>query len=293
MRTPDEMFALFNKIAREDDRIRVMTLEGSRVNPNVKPDLWQDYDITFLVTEMESYLQSDEWLKVFEEEDKPETKRIFMQKPEAMDLFPVDIPNGWFSYLMLFEDGVKIDLTLIPVEDVENYLQQDPLIRVLLDKDGSVKDVPEPTDELFWIQKPSAAFVKDCANEFLMVSTYVAKGLLRGELLFAQNIFEEVFRVELHRMLGYLAGVRRGFPINTGKRNKWLPQFLTEEERQLMCTTLRLDSLENIWCALYAAMDLFKKAMQEICSALAYPYPYDVDAMRNYIEKLIKMADRS
>lgn len=42
-----------------------MTLEGTRVNSNVVPDIWQDYDITFLVTDVDGFKQSDEWLKVF------------------------------------------------------------------------------------------------------------------------------------------------------------------------------------------------------------------------------------
>ena len=47
MRTVREMFALFERVARSDERIRALTLEGSRVNPSVTPDVWQDYDITF------------------------------------------------------------------------------------------------------------------------------------------------------------------------------------------------------------------------------------------------------
>ena len=129
MRSAKEIFTLFDNIAKADERIRVMTLEGSRVNPNVKPDQWQDYDITFLVTDVNSYLDSDDWLSAFGD-------LLFMQKPEAMDLFPADMPTGWFSYLMLFSDGVKIDLTLVPLESKEEYFKQDPLIRILMDKDG-------------------------------------------------------------------------------------------------------------------------------------------------------------
>ena len=65
MRTVREMFALFERVARSDERIRALTLEGSRVNPSVTPDVWQDYDITFLVTEVESFLRCDAWLEVF------------------------------------------------------------------------------------------------------------------------------------------------------------------------------------------------------------------------------------
>lgn len=142
MRTSAEMFTLFEKITHSSDKIRVMTLEGSRVNSNVVPDIWQDYDITFLVTDVDGFKQSDEWLKVFGD-------IVFMQKPEAMDLFSPDLFEGWYSYLMLFSDGIKIDLTLVPITDIDRYFKQDPLIKVLIDKDGICPQSLYPSDETF------------------------------------------------------------------------------------------------------------------------------------------------
>ena len=262
MRSPAEMFALFEEIACADERIRAMTLEGSRANPNATPDAWQDYDVTFLVADVEGFTCSDEWLGRFGD-------IVLMQKPEAMELFPPDFPAGWFSYLMLFSDGVKIDLTLVPREDGEAYFAQDPLIRVLLDKDGLCPDALRPSDERFWVQRPPSAHVRDCANEFYLSCTYVARGLLRDELLCANWTFEQIVRVELLRMLGYVAGVRNGFPLNAGKHDKLLPRLLEPAERELLLGTYRLDSVDAVWKALRAAMDLFEASMAEACEALA------------------------
>lgn len=228
---------------------------------------------------MGSFTGSDEWLAAFGE-------LLLLQKPEAMELFPPDFPEGWFSYLMLFSDGVKIDLTLVPVADIEHYFAQDPLIRVLLDKDNICPELPPSSDEPFWIQEPSAAFVNDCANEFSFACTYAAKGLLRDELLFASWIFEQVMRTELLRMLGYLAGARNGFPLNTGKHDKFLPRLLSAPERDALSVTYRLDSVDAAWEALYTAMALFEEAMAEVCVRLAYPCPDYVTRIRPYIEKM-------
>ena len=67
--------------AQADERIRMVTLEGSRTNVNIPPDDFQDYDITFFVTDMESFTKDDKWLDRF-------GKRLIMQKPEDMELFP-------------------------------------------------------------------------------------------------------------------------------------------------------------------------------------------------------------
>lgn len=279
MRTESTMFELFNRMALDDDRIRAMTLEGSRVNPSVKPDVWQDYDIAFLVTDKDSFMKSDDWLYEFGE-------LVFLQKPEAMHLFPPDFPDGWFSYLMLFSDGVKIDLTLVPVDDAETYFRSDPLIKVLIDKDGICPKNLVPNDDCFHITKPPREFIEDCANEFLFVSTYITKGLLRNELIFANKLFDSILRTELIRMLGYLAGGRCGFPINTGKNNKWLEKYLKNDEYAALTGTYGLCSISDVWTALYLAIDLFESSACEVCTLLGYEYDSRTGTIKNYIDVL-------
>nr|WP_161961264.1 aminoglycoside 6-adenylyltransferase [Eggerthella sinensis] len=163
------------------------------------------------------------------------------------------------------------------------------LIEVLLDKDGIAPRLPSASDERFWVQKPTAACVDDCANEFFLSCTYVARGLLRDELLFANGVFDEIVRVELRRMLGYLAGARAGFPLNTGKRDKFLLRFLTEGERADLLATYRLDTVEAAWSALHGAMDLFERAVQETCATLAYPCPVYGAPVEGHIETLKRL----
>ena len=49
------MLALILGFAQADDRIRVVVMNGSRVNPNVEKDIFQDYDIRYFVTEVEPF----------------------------------------------------------------------------------------------------------------------------------------------------------------------------------------------------------------------------------------------
>ncbi|WP_439015594.1 aminoglycoside 6-adenylyltransferase [Bacillus velezensis] len=81
MRSEDEMMKLILDIAMKDERIRLVTLEGSRTNKNVPRDKFQDYDISYFVTDMDSFTSDESWLDQFGE-------RMMMQKPEDMELFP-------------------------------------------------------------------------------------------------------------------------------------------------------------------------------------------------------------
>lgn len=60
MRTEKQMYDLILGLARADDRIRIVTLEGSRTNINISPDEFQDYDITFFVADLQSFTADDE-----------------------------------------------------------------------------------------------------------------------------------------------------------------------------------------------------------------------------------------
>jgi len=37
-------------------------MNGSRANPNVKKDIFQDYDIVYVVTETESIIRDEDWI---------------------------------------------------------------------------------------------------------------------------------------------------------------------------------------------------------------------------------------
>ena len=64
-------------------------------------------------------------------------------------MFPPELV-GRFTYLMLFEDGNRIDLMLIPIEEKDIYCSEDRLTVILLDKDGNMPKLSEPTDKDYW-----------------------------------------------------------------------------------------------------------------------------------------------
>lgn len=97
------MMPLFDKIAHEEDRIRVSVLEGLQTNKQIPKDYYQEDDLCFFVTDIASFIHSDDWLKQF-------SHIIFRQKPENMTLFPGKLQHD-FRYLMSFKNGMKVDLT--------------------------------------------------------------------------------------------------------------------------------------------------------------------------------------
>ena len=56
MRSEKEMMDLVLSLAEQDERIRIVTLEGSRANINIPKDEFQDYDITYFVSDIEPFI---------------------------------------------------------------------------------------------------------------------------------------------------------------------------------------------------------------------------------------------
>lgn len=269
MRSEQEMFDLILNFAKQDDRIRAVTLGGSRTNPNVPKDIFQDYDIGFLVTDMDSFIRDPHWVDVFGE-------RIIMQMPEAMSMFPPELGNR-FSYLMLFTDGNRIDLTLIPLEEKDRHLREDKLLMVLLDKDHCLPPVPPPTDEDYWVKRPSPEYFADCCNEFWWVSTYVAKGLWRREILYAQEHLNRYVRPMLMKMLEWQVGFRTGFSVSIGKCGKYLEKYMPESSWNKLMSTYADGTYEGVWNALFAMGDLFRETAMEVARHLNVEYPLEAD----------------
>ncbi len=75
------------------------------------------------------------------------------------------------------------------------------------------------------MQRPTQAEFDACISELFWVSTYVLKGLLRGEFLYANTFFETIVREELYRLLTWRVGRDTNFSLSVGKAHKRLPAY--------------------------------------------------------------------
>lgn len=272
MRTEQDMMKMLFDIAKQDERIRIMTLEGSRTNINIPKDEFQDYDVTFFVSDVEAFTANDHWLGQF-------GTIIMMQKPEDMELFPP--AEKGYSYLMLFDDYNKIDLTLLPLSELDHYLDGDKLIKVLMDKDSRIQRDVVPSDIDYHVKKPTMREYDDCCNEFWNVTPYVVKGLCRKEILFAIDHLNQILRYELLRMISWKVGIETGFSLSVGKNFKFMDQYISEELWNRLLSTYRMDSYEAVWGSLFACHELFREAAKEVAKRLGYDYPgYDENVTR-------------
>ncbi|PEO60663.1 aminoglycoside adenylyltransferase [Bacillus toyonensis] len=284
MRTEKEMLDLIINTAKEDERIRAVIMNGSRVNPNVKRDCFQDYDIMYVVKDMQSFTSNHNWIHRFGE-------IMIVQMPEEMSLLPAD-EDGKFPYLMQFIDGNRIDLTLVPAELIHTFVGQDSLSKLLLDKDNCLEEFPPASDKDYLVKKPTEKEFLDCCNEFWWCSTNVGKGLWREELTYAKGMLEGPMRDMLVVMLEWHIGMKTKFTANAGKCGKYFEQYVEKDVWEQFKRTFSNAEYENIWDSFFIMGDLFRKVANEIANTYEYQYPQDDDdkvtSYLKYVRKLPK-----
>lgn len=267
MRSEQEMWDIILSTALEDECIRAVMLNGSRANPRAPKDMYQDFDIVYFVSEMDSFLNDHSWIDIFGE-------RVILQMPKAMVL-PKEAEDGTFPYLMQFTDGNRIDLTLVPVTDVSTYIEADSQTQIKLDKDGLFPEMPPPSDRDYWVKRPSIQAFENCCNEFNWVCPYVAKGLWRQEWPFAVHMFNHHVWQMMDHMVTWYIGVNTDFQVNCGKYGKYYRHHLNEGLwRQLTLCYAGQDE-QALWQALHNCRNLFRSFGQEVAKNLGINYPED------------------
>jgi aminoglycoside 6-adenylyltransferase len=281
MRSEKEMMDVILHTAQEDDRVRAVILNGSRVNPNAEKDMFQDYDVIYVVKKITSFTSDHSWVDIFGE-------RLMMQMPEDKVL-PPPLNDGRFNYQMLFADGNRIDLTLIPVEKKDELSDRDSLSMILLDKDGIIEPFPPASDADYVIQPPSAKEFDDVCNEFWWCSTNVAKGLWRQELPYVKVMYEQPVRGSLILMLKWHVGIKTDFTKSAGKFGKYFKYDLEPDVYEQFVATYPDGEYENIWRSLFMMCDLFRKIAVGVAEHFGYPYPHGDDERITAYLKRVKL----
>lgn len=288
MRTETQMMDLILSVARQDDRIRAVYMNGSRTNVRAPKDLFQDYDIVYVVKELGSFLRDESWIDVFGE-------RLIMQEPMKLDQY-LGLSSGDtqgvedYAYLILFNDGNRMDLSLKTAGVMLAEYTGDSLTLPLLDKDGCLPAIPPPDDHSYHIHQPTAGQYFSCCNEFWWCLQNVAKGIWRDELPYVMQMFQSTSHIELDRMVSWWISLQQSEGVATGKMGKYFKRYLPTEYWQQYEQTYSDCRYETIWKSVFVTCDLFSRLARDVADQLGYPY-LDADEanMTRYLDLVRKL----
>lgn len=267
MRTETEMMNLILQIANALN-VDAVALSGSRINQKVQTDEFQDYDVVYIVDDIDNLTSDLSWLDQF-------GKRIIEQE--------VSLGNRRL-YLMLFEDGNRIDLTLCPKSHIQEWVDSEAGFTVLEDEKGLFEPY-SPSLGRYWTNPARAIDFEKSCNEFWWVSAYVVKGICRKQVIYSTNHLYGICQQELLKILAWQVTSDRG-TVDIGKNYKYLFNYLPIDKEKEFSALLDFSSLEKITQSLFATMQLFHQEAQYLAQKMDFDYDKEVaEKMMRYAEE--------
>ena len=270
MRTEPEMLDLILQTAKTL-KIDAIALSGSRTNPKAPKDEFQDYDVVYVVDDLDNLTSNLDWLDQF-------GTRMIEQH---------NILGNRRLYLMLFEDGNRIDLTLCPKEYIKEWVESEADFTVLEDPKGLFAPY-SPNPRRYWTSPATEKDFEKSCNEFWWVSAYVVKGICRNQVIYATDHLYGICQQELLKILAWQVASERGV-VDIGKNNKYLFNYLPAEIEKEFSNLLDFSSLDKITQSLLATMELFHHEAQKLARKMEFNYDREVaEKMIDYAEEKLQ-----
>ena len=266
MRTDQEMFDQILQTANALN-VNAVALSGSRTDTKAPKDEFQDYDVVYVVDDLDNLTSDLAWLDQF-------GTRIIEQH---------NLLGNRHLYLMLFEDGNRIDLTLCPKDQIQEWVENEADFTVLEDPKGLFKSY-SPSPQRFWISPASKTDFEKTCNEFWWVSAYVVKGICRKQVIYATDHLYGICQQELLKVLAWQVASDRG-TVDIDKNYKYLFNYLPAEKEKEFSNLLDFSSLDKITQSLFATMQLFHREAQSLAQKMGYDYDKEES------EKMIEYAE--
>lgn len=265
MRTESEILNLILHTAKTL-QVEAIAMSGSRTNQNVPKDKFQDYDVVYVVDDFDNLTSDLYWLDYF-------GKRIIEQEV---------VLDHRRLYLMLFEDGNRIDLTLCPKDHIQEWVDSEAGFTVLEDPEHLFEPYSQNLERYWTSPATETNFVKSC-NEFWWVSAYVVKGICRKQVIYATDHLYGICQQEFLKILAWQVASDRG-TVDVGKNYKYLFNYLPAEKEKEFSNLLDFSSKEKITQSLFATMQLFHQEAQSLAQKMGFDYDKEV------AEKMIEYA---
>ena len=265
-RSQEQMLRLIFQTAKTL-QVEAVAMSGSRTNPKAPKDEFQDYDVVYVVDDLDNLTSDLAWLDRF-------GTRIIEQH---------NVLDHRHLYLMLFEDGDRIDLTLCPKDHIQEWVDSEAGFTVLEDKKGLFEPY-FPSPQRYWTSPASAIEFDKACNEFWWVSAYVVKGICRKQAIYATNHLYGICQQELLKVLAWRVAADKG-TIDIGKNYKYLFNYLPAEKEKEFSALLDFSSVEKLTQSLFATMQLFHQEAQFLAHKMGFDYDMKV------AEKMIQYAE--
>jgi aminoglycoside 6-adenylyltransferase len=258
--------------AEARDDVRALILTSTRAIPGARVDAYSDYDVIAIVRDVRPMVEDTRWPADFGE--------VLIAYWDPVATSPASGAES-VSSIIQYVSGLKIDFTLWSAQQftdvtsgAQPYAELDAGYQVLVDKDGLTASLPAPTYTAYVPRRPDEVTYRRLITDFLIGVPYVAKSLLRDELLPAKWVLDFDMRFNyVLPMLEWRIQCDHDWSLKTGFLGRGLKKRVSAGTWQALESTFAGSEAAANWEALFAMVDFFGRIAAEVAEFLGYRYP--------------------
>lgn len=274
--------------ATSHEAVRAALLTSNRAGSLDLCDALSDFDIILVVRDIRPFFAERAWIDDFGDVLVTYWDMVYPEAGTGLEVF---------GNVVQYETGLRIDFTLWPIEQIQRVVSVGILpadldigYEVLVDKDGLTGGLPGPSHSAFAPTKPGDAEFARFVEEFYSDVPFVAKCLMRDELLPTKWALDhDMKQVYLRRLLEWQIALETRWKYRPGSLGKGLKRRMSPERWRQLEAGYTGAGIEDNWRALDATMDLFREVGEEVAEGLGYTYPVELDRrIREFLRRYRK-----
>lgn len=258
------------------DAVRAALLTSNRAGSLDLCDALSDFDIILVVRDIRPFFTERAWIADFGDVLVTYWDMVYPDRDTGLEVF---------GNVVQYETGLRIDFTLWPIEQIQRVVSAGKLpsdldigYEVLVDKDGLTESLLAPSHTAFAPTKPGAAEFVRFIEEFYSDVPFVAKCLMRDELLPTKWALDhDMKQVYLRRLLEWQIALKTNWKYRPGSLGKGLKRRMSQERWQQLETGYTGAGIEDNWRALDATVNMFREVGEEVAEGFGYAYPVELD----------------
>jgi len=270
--------------AEQQPSVRAMLLTSTRAVPGAPTDLFSDYDVILVLRDIQPFHSERAWQEAF--------GRVLALYRDPL------IPDRGLehsAYVTQFEDGLKIDFSLWPVERLKQIVAEPQLpaeldagYQILLDKDHLTDALKPPGYKAYIPTPPAEAEYQEVLEVFFLEAIYVAKLLWRDDLMAAKHVLDGYMKQEhLLPMLQWHVETEHQWSVKPGPYGRGLKRRLRPDLWAWLERSYTGAEVEANWAALFETIGLMRCVAEEVAERLGYHYPEDLERrVMAYVQKI-------
>lgn len=259
---------IFNKItdfAEHDDRIGAMIIFGSRARKNHPSDCYSDYDIIFLIKEISSFTDDDEWLKNIADVN------ISFVEPTAV--------NG-IERRVFFDNALDIDFLFYNIEDAEKMTSSSIIqswyskgYKIIVDKINYDKMIDKNNTFVEHGYENLEQKFLNIVQTFWFHTIWSTKKILRGEIWSAKQCIDSYLKTLLREVLEFHLKISNGNSFEVWHDGRFFDEYAPKEILDKLNHSYGAYNASSLVTALNNTIDLFSNEARKTANLLKCEYP--------------------